>query len=487
MNEYEKTGKIGVSAMKANMHPQTAAKYINEGKCPEELQKPHRWRTRQDPLEHLWPEAQSMLEAVPELEAKALFEHFLAIEGNGLEEKHLRTFYRRVSHWKATQGKEKEVYFEQDRIPGELMQLDWTHAKTLGVTIQGEPLDHLLCHCVLPYSNWQLTTRCVSESFMSLMSGFQAALHELGACPTHLCTDNTSAATHEQNTGDTPPRGYNADYLELCTHYDVTPMSINVACPHEHGDVESLNGHLKRRLIQYLLLRGSRDFESLEAYDQFVHEVHRKANSKRQSKVAEELAVMRPLPQSRLAEYKEYETRVSSNSLIRIRKKSYSVPSRLIDKKVRVHLYESHLKVYLGREHLLDLPSIRGDGKAAVDFRHVIGSLQRKPGAFADYRHREALYPTPAFRTAYDRLTEDHDQRLGTIEYLQVLKLAAEKSVEEVEKLLATRLQEKGKWHAKDLRDQLIDTVVPSIEIHMPEPSLESYDALLEEEVTHVS
>lgn len=427
-----------------------------------------------------------MLEAVPELEAKTLFEYFLAIEGNGLEEKHLRTFYRRVSHWKATRGKEKEVYFEQDRHPGELMQLDWTHAKALDVTIQGEPLDHLLCHCVLPYSNWQWTTRCVSESFMSLVSGFQAAIDELGACPTHLCTDNTSAATHEQGMGDARPRGYNADYLELCTHYDVTPMSINVACPHEHGDVESLNGHLKRRLNQYLLLRGSRDFQSLDAYDQFVHELNRKANSKRQSKVAEELAVMRPLPQSRLAEYKEYETRVSSNSLIRIRKKSYSVPSRLIGKRVRVHLYENHLKVYLGREHLLDLPRIRGDGTASVDFRHVIGSLLRKPGAFANYRHREALYPNPEFRRAYDRLTEDHGQRLGTIEYLNVLKLAAEESVEGVENLLAIRLEEKGKWHANDLRDQLMGPVIPSIQIFMPEPSLESYDALLEEGVARV-
>jgi len=486
MNEYKTTGKVGVSAMKSNMHPQTASKYINAGKCPDELQKPHRWRTRKDPLEHLWPQAESMLEDAPELEAKTLFEHFLTIDDNGLEEKHLRTFYRRVSHWKATRGKEKEVFFEQNRHPGELMQLDWTHAKNLQVTILGEPLDHLFCHCVLPYSNWQWTTRCVSESFMSLVSGFQAAVHELEACPAHLCTDNTSAATHEQNQGDVHRRGYNSDYLEMCTHYDVTPMSINVDCPHEHGDVESLNGHFKRRLNQHLLLRGSRDFDSLESYDQFVQELNRKANAKRLSKVNEELAVMRPLPQSRLAEYKEYETPVSSNSLIRVRKKSYSVPSQLIGKKVRVHLYESHLKVYLGREHLLDLPRNRGDGKASVDFRHVIGSLLRKPGAFANYRHRQALYPSPVFRMTYDRLVKDHGQRLGTIEYLHVLKLAADQSVEEVEGLLSCRLEENGKWHAVDLRDQLLGPVVKPIQILMPEPSLESYDSLLEEGVADV-
>jgi hypothetical protein len=486
MTEHKKTGKIGVSAMKADVHPQTASKYIKGGQSPDQLQKPHQWRTRIDPLESIWPEVESMLEAAPELEAKTLFEYFLEKPDVELEEKHLRTFYRRVRHWRATRGKEKEVFFEQQRKPGELMQLDWTHAKELEVTIQGEPLEHLFCHCVLPYSNWQWTTRCVSESFMSLKSGFQAAVHQLGRCPERLNTDNTSAATHEEKLGTGKRRGYNSEYLELCTHYDLTPICINVACPHEQGDVESLNRHFKRRLQQHLLLRGSRDFASVEDYDRFVNELNLKANAKRQSKVDEELAIMRPLPGSRLAEYREYETNVSSNSLIRIRNKSYSVPSRLIGNRVRVHLFENHLKVYLGREYLLDLPRNRWSQKATVDFRHVIGSLLRKPGAFTNYRHREALYPSVIFRRAYDRLVIDHGQRPGTIEYLQTLKLAAEESVETVGKLLEAQLDVAAKWHATDLRDQLLGPVINQIELTLPEPTLESYDELLEEEVAHV-
>src|ERR1035441_5922267 len=100
----------------------------------------------------------------------------LARPNSGLEEAHLRTFYRRVRHWRATQGPEREVFFAQERKPGELMQLDWTHARELGVTIQGQELDHLFCHCVLPYSDWQWATRCLSESFLSLVAGLQAAL-----------------------------------------------------------------------------------------------------------------------------------------------------------------------------------------------------------------------------------------------------------------------------------------------------------------------
>ena len=144
------------------------------------------------------------------------------------------------------------------------------------------------------------------------------------------------------------PRAYNSDYLELCTHYDLTPLTIHVGCPHEQGDVESQNRHLKRLLEQHLLLRGSRDFATLAEYDQFVQAVLRAANAKRQALLAEELAVMRPLPAGRLAEYREFHPVVSSHSLMRVNKHTYSVPSRLIGHTLRVEQYEAELKVHLG-------------------------------------------------------------------------------------------------------------------------------------------
>lgn len=483
MSEYEKTGMIMVSAMKADVHPQTARKYIEAGKAPGQLQKPHTWRTRPDPLGKVWPEVVAMLEDAPELEAKTLFEHFLARADNELEESHLRTFFRRVRQWRALRGPEREVFFAQEHKPGQLLQLDWTHARELNVTINGERLDHLFCHVVLPYSDWQWATRCLSESFLSLVSGLQAALKQLGGCTEYLGTDNSSAATHELEQMPGRPRGYNAEYLELCTHYDLTPVTINVGCPHEHGDVESQNRHLKRRLEQHLILRGSRDFDGLEAYDRFVEGILRSANAKRQKRFSEERACLRPLPGGTLAEYRELDPVVSSQSLIRVRKHAYSVPSQLIGHTLRVELHEAHLKVYLGREFLFNLPRLRGDRGALVDFRHVIGPLLRKPGAFIHYRHREALYPSVVFRSAYDRLVADHGERPGVIEYLQVLKLAAETSLERVEPLLAGRLSGAGKWRATEIRDLLVPPEKKVIELAGLTPSLSAYDALLGREV----
>jgi hypothetical protein len=304
MSEYKKTDNPTPSAMKADVDRHTARKCIQAGKSPAELQAPHAWRTRPDPLDKMWKEVAAMLRDAPELEAKTFFEHFLERPDSGLEEGHLRTCYRRIRHWRATEGPEREVFFAQEQQPAQMLQLDWTYARELKVTIQGEALDHLVCPRVLPYSNWQGATRCLSESFLSLVTGLQAALGQLGRCPLHLGTDNSSAASHELEPMPGRPRGYNSDYLELCTHYDLTPLTIHVACPPEHGDGESQNRHLKRRLEQHLILRGSRDFASLEAYDRFVLG-GQAANAKRKKRLAEELACMRPLPASGLADYRE--------------------------------------------------------------------------------------------------------------------------------------------------------------------------------------
>lgn len=251
--------------------------------------------------------------------------------------------------------------------------------------------------------------------------------------------------------------------------------------------MESLNGHFKRRLNQRLILRGSRDFTSGEDYDRFVEEVLKEANSGRRKRLEEELACMRTLPSSHLAEYREYAPVVSSQSLIRVNKHTYSVPSRLIGHTLRVHLHESELKVYLGRDFLFCLPRLRGQKGALVNFRHVIDSLMRKPGAFIHYRHRQALYPSTTFRLAYDRLVEDHGERPGLTEYLQVLKLAAEESVEKLEPLLQDQLSRSEKWRATDVRSLVSPPQRKCIELASLTPSLSAYDALLEREVANVA
>lgn len=478
LREYARSQNMSVSALKAGVDRRTARKYLNAQTPPAELGQSHDWRTRPDPLAGVWPAAVALLTDAPELEAKTVFEFLRERPEHGLEPGHLRTFQRRVRQWRATRGPGREIMFPQRRQPGDLLELDWTRTAELKVTVAGSPLEYLLCHGALAYSNWEWAIRCQSESFLSLVCGLQACFQRLGGVPRYVLTDNSSAATHEIVGGK---RGYHSEYLDVCAHYNFKPMTIAVGCPNEQGDIEAANRHLKRRLEQHLLLRGSRDFASPEAYDSFVEEVLNRANQTRQERVAEELAVLRPLPPTRLAEYREVRALVGSSSTIRVKNVTYSVPSQLVGHTVRVERYEAELKVYLGRDLIIRLPRQSGDRGARIDFRHMIGALLRKPGAFRNYQHREQLYPSPVYRQAYDALVATHGERGGVIEYLLVLKLAAELGVEAVAARLEPQLAAGGKWRAAELGGATAREGPPILNPLTPE--LASYDSLLGSEV----
>jgi hypothetical protein len=229
---------------------------------------------------------------------------------------------------------------------------------------------------------------------------------------------------------------FNDNYRSLLAHFNITPQTINVAQPHENGDVESANGVLKRRLDQHLLLRGHREFASVAVYEQFIGEALDKANRTRQAKLAEELAVMRLLAVDLLPEYEEVTARVSRGSTIQVNCSAYSVPSRLIGQTVQVRCYVDRLEVFCRGQQQLTMPCVNGGQRHAVNYRHVINWLVRKPGAFRQYRYREDLFPSLVFRRAYDALSRVCAPRTADLEYLRLLQEAARTMESDVEQAL---------------------------------------------------
>jgi transposase InsO family protein len=476
MTTYHQSGVVSHAALKAGMHRETAARYIEGQVGPGQRKAPHNWRTRPDPLEALWLQAKPWLEASPELEVKALFEHLLGADPALAPGHALRTFQRRVRQWRAQNGPPREVHFPQVREPGQSVQLDWTHADELVVTIAGAAFNHWLCHVVLPYSNWQWAVPCRSESLLSLRIGLQAALQALGGVPIQLQTDQSSTATHTLDRLS-KKRGFNIGYLALCEHYQLQPTTIHVACPNENGDIESANGHLKRRLKNHLILRGSHDFASEAAYGEFVGLVCTGANLLRQAKVAEERPRLRPLPATRFPEAEELTVRVSSYSTIRAKNCAYSVPSNYVGYLVQVRVSESEVSIhYLGTLVATFPRSLSHEPR--IDYRHIIASLVRKPGAFQRCVYREQLFPTLSFRQAYDRLVE-LDPGHAEIHYVQILALAADTGEAPVDEALSALLREDQAPTAERVRARLVNVVAPAI-LDAFTPELTSYDRLSE-------
>ena len=480
MDEMSKGGRLGASALRAGMHRNTARRYMELGSLPSETKEPRSWRTREDPFVEDWPAIVERLEAAPELESKALFEHLIAECPGRYQEGQLRTLQRRVKQWRAEHGPPKEILLPQSHRAGEAMQTDFTWGGGLGVTIGGEAFEHLLCQSVLPYSNWQSVVVCGSESMLALRSGIQEAVFRLGRVPEWHQTDNSTAATHDLSTGK---RGFNAEYEELMAHLGVKPRTIGIGESRQNGDVEALNGSLKRRFEQHLLLRGSRDFESVAEYQGWIDGVVDQANALRATRLSEELAVMRPLSAARLPRYRELRTRVTSNGTISVKKNTYSVPPRLSGEQVVVRIYDLSLEVFYGGRRQLVIERVRGEGKHRIDYRHVIWSLVKKPWGFARYRYREALFPTATFRQAYEMLAASLPERQADLEYLRVLHLAASTMECDVEVAVELLLS--------DERPPTVDAVRSLVAPRQPEipamaplaVDLASYDELLVAEV----
>ena len=481
VQELRQTEKTKVlAADKAGMDVKTARKYVRLGKMPSEVHAAHTWRTRKDPFGEVWEAVRGKLaESEGKLEAKTLFEHLQREQPGAFGDGQLRTLQRRIKRWRALEGPAQEVFFPQVYHPGALCESDFTHMNSLEITIGGGRFDHLIYHLVLPYSNWETGTICFSESFESLSEGLQNALWELGGVPECHQTDRLTSAVHKM----THPEEFTARYSALLRHYRLEGKSTNKSSPHENGDIEQRHHRLKRTVDQALLLRGSRDFSSREDYDRFLRMLFARMNSSRRMRLAEELEVLHGLPARRLEACKREQVRVGPSSTIRVNHNTYSVDSRMIAEMVEVRLYIAHLEVYYGAQRVDTIPRLRGEGGYHIQYRHIIEWLVRKPGAFENYRYREALFPTHRFRMAYDQIKEQQCGVHVARSYLAVLHLAFKEGEALVDRALERLLEAHGRITEETLREELnkaADTYPSVRDVAVAPVDLRLYDTLLE-------
>ncbi len=265
---------VEIASAKAGMDPKTARKYLRDRRLPSEMRQKHTWRTRPDPFAEVWEEIRQLLIVEPGLQAKTLFEHLQAEHPGRFSDGQVRTLRRRISYWRATEGPPREVFFAQEHRPGELCQSDFTHCRELGVTINGQAFPHLIYHFVLSYSNWETGSVCYSETFESLSEGLQNALWQLGGVPVEHRTDRMSAAVN--NLCDT--KEFTRAYEGLLRHYRISGQKIQARQANENGDIEQRHYRFKEAADQALMMRGSRDFPEVAAYQMFLDKLFTRLN-----------------------------------------------------------------------------------------------------------------------------------------------------------------------------------------------------------------
>ena len=474
-------GKTIASAAAAAGISERSAYTWKAGALPSDTKAPRTWRTRSDPFAAIWDRDVVPLLAADErgvLEGPTILAELRRRHGDEYGPAQLRTMQRRLHQWRALHGPGKEVMFEQRHEAGREGSFDFTDASELGVTIAGEVFVHLFFQFVLSFSKWRWVGLAFSETFEALVRGLQGALWELGGVPPVWRSDNLSAATHQIPGGG---RELNRRFAAVLDHYGAKSTRIEPGQSHQNGVAEKAHNVLKSALDQELVIRGSRDFASVEAYMELVGRVrNRIVDGKSPELLAEERRHLLPLPQTRLPEYTTYAATVRQWSTIHFAHRVYSVPSRLMGCEVEIRQYPDVIEVYY-RDRIKPtetMPRIRGDRHHQIDYRHVIWSLVRKPGAFARYRFREELFPSLVFRRAYDALVDARGER-ADVEYVRILHLAASTMQSDVEKVLDALLARGERPDFLTVK-ALAAPDKPTVPVvHIPPPDLSVYDRLL--------
>jgi hypothetical protein len=466
-----------VAASKAGMDVKTARKYLRNGKLPSQVKPEHGWRTREDPFGEVWGEVEELLKGNAGLESKTIFEWLQGKYPGRYGDGQVRTLQRKVRKWRVLEGAGKEVYFAQKHHPGELCASDFTHMGELEITIEGQRFDHLMYHFVLTYSNWETGTVCFGESFESLSEGLQNALWELGGAPKRHRTDRLSSAV--RRVSSTEAR-FTESYEGLLRHYGLRGEKIQAGKAHENGDVEQRHHRFKRAMEQALLLRGSRDFGSREEYGGYVRALFTRLNAGREERFREECVRLGRLPAMRLDDAKRLRVKVGCGSTIRVQHNVYSVSSGLMGEWVEARVYAEWVEVWYGQQMVERMPRLRGSGKHRIEYRHVIDSLVRKPGAFEQYRYREDLFPTSRFRMAYDQLRERNPLTVSK-EYLKILAYAASEGESVTDDALAALLDGNMRIDGEAVREAIETAARPRAvrDVIVREVDLTLYDQLL--------
>jgi hypothetical protein len=472
-------GKTQAAAAAASSMSLRTAREWDTGPAPSATKQLRDWRTRLDPFASVWatdvePLLRSDLKGV--LEAKLVLEVLRTRHPEQFHPGQARTLQRRFRDWRALHGIEPEVFFEQVAAPGREAAIDFTHATDLGVTIAGEALPHLLFEFVLSYSHWTWAMVAFGETFEALVAGVQGALWALGGVPAILRSDNLSAATHELKLSS--GRDLTTRFRAVLDHYALRSSRITPGRAHENGVAEQAHRRLKSLVAQALLVRGHADFAGLAAYETFVQEVVGYwRNRPAAARLAEEQPTLRALPSAAIPSYTIYYPVVRRWSTIRVAHRTYSVPAQLMGHTVEARVHANLVEVWYRDQLVQTMPRLRKEDDHAIDYRHVIGWLVRKPGAFARYRYREDLYPSVLFRRAYDALVRTHGDR-ADIEYLRILKLAATVGEARVLDVLSGVIDQTGGFDYLAVQAQVAPPVFTVPVIQIPAPDLAVYDAL---------
>jgi transposase len=327
-------------------------------------------------------------------------------------------------------GRRVEVFVPQEHAPGAEAEVDFGE---LWVLLNGVKTK---CHMFvfrLSHSGKAIHRIYPTQAQEAFLEGHIEAFNEIGGVPVrHIRYDNLTSAVTAVVFGQGRQRQENERWVLFRSHYgfDAFYCQPGIAGAHEKGGVEGEVGWFRRNRLSPMPVVESLDelndrIRVWEAQDE-----RRRINDRIHTigqDFETEQPFLAPLPAEEFDPGLVLTPRVDRSSMITVRMVKYSVPARLIGRKVRVSLRASEVVVFDARAVVARHQRVAARSGQSVQLDHYLEVLKTKPGALpgstALARARESGAFTSAHEAFWAASRRVNGDSAGTRELIDVLLL----------------------------------------------------------------
>ncbi len=270
-----------------------------------------------------------------------------------------------------------------------------------------------------------------TQALEAFLEGHIDAFEELGGVPTlQIKYDNLSPAVTQVLSGRA--RVETTRWAWFRSHYgfDAFYCEPGINGAHEKGGIEGEVGRFRRTWLSPMPVVASLAELNARIREWDLRDERRRIGQKI-STVAQDLSSDREhlaqLPRDRFDPGLELYPRVDRSGLVTVRQAKYSVPVRLIGRKLRVSLRASELVVFDGRQVVARHERVIERYGQAVQLDHYLEVLQHKPGALGGSTALAHARNTGAFTGLHEGFWAEsrkvNGDAAGTRELIDVLLL----------------------------------------------------------------
>jgi transposase len=283
-------------------------------------------------------------------------EYVRSCEAGGVKAYQYSQFCSLYKSWRREHGKGIQATMRIRHVPGRLIEVDWSGDRATYTDIgSGECVEPYVFVACLPYSQ-----RIFAEAFddMGQDSWTDAHVHTFaynGGTTELMTPDNCKTGVNKPDYYDPL---INKDYGELANHYGIAVLPARPYRPRDKPSTENSVKFVETWVIAYI--RDRRFFSLAElnaAIRKRIDEINAQPfqgldYSRNDVFKAEELPLLRPLPDTAFERSEWRRSKVGVDYCIQVERQRYSVPYRLIGQHVDVRMTKSVIEVYKESERV---------------------------------------------------------------------------------------------------------------------------------------